>query len=182
MTSLSRFISCLVIMSAANSMIGSDSLMLVQGESLFVQNCKACHQLDQRMVGPALSGVTDRRSEEWLFKLIRSSQSMIASGDSAAVALFNEYNQVPMPDQNLSDEEIGGLLAYIRSGGTKVTTESGIPRPDVSYAGPFMKPPRFGDFRFWILYTVTVVLVIVSIYYKAELIALKKQVQPEEES
>lgn len=157
----------------------SDSLAVVQGEELFVQNCKACHQLDQRMVGPALNGVQDRRSDEWIHNFIKSSQSMIAAGDSAAVALFNTYNQVMMPDQNLTDEEINSILAYIGSGGVQIARSGTIPRPEPTTAVSTMKPPRFSDYRFWILYTVTVLLVIVSIYYKAELIALRKRVLPE---
>ena len=36
----------------------------VKGETLFKTNCMACHQLDKRAVGPALGGVTERRTNE----------------------------------------------------------------------------------------------------------------------
>lgn len=78
--------------------------------------CAACHTIGGgKLIGPDLQGVTERRSEEWLLSFIRSSQTMINNGDEAAVALFEEYNKIPMPDNNLSDEQIKGILAYINN-------------------------------------------------------------------
>jgi mono/diheme cytochrome c family protein len=154
--------------------------VVAEGELLFTQNCKACHHLEMRLVGPALKGVDQRHDEGWLLRFVRSSQTMIQEGDSAAVTLFNTFNKVPMPDQNLTDGQIRSILAYIKNADKPVLVASGgIPRPAATIiAGP-VSPPRFSDYRFWIMYTITVVLVIVSIYYKAELIALRKRVEGE---
>lgn len=38
------------------------------GEAIFKQNCAACHQLGQRLIGPDLIGVNEKRSESWLLK------------------------------------------------------------------------------------------------------------------
>jgi hypothetical protein len=38
---------------------------------------------------------------------------MIKNGDEAAVKLFEEYNKIPMPDNNFTDEQIAALLNYI---------------------------------------------------------------------
>lgn len=46
---------------------------------------------------------------------IKSSQSMINEGDTEAVALFEEYNRVPMPDSPLSEEQIRKVLDYIQT-------------------------------------------------------------------
>lgn len=94
------------------------------GEQTFHNTCQACHTIGGgRLVGPDLSGITSKRSEAWLTKWIKSSQSMINSGDADAVAIFNEYNKVPMPDQNLSDADIKSLLAYIHGkGGASAST------------------------------------------------------------
>jgi hypothetical protein len=43
---------------------------------------------------------------------------VIASGDSAATALFKEYQEIPMPDQPLSANEVRQVLGYIRSSTT----------------------------------------------------------------
>ena len=74
----------------------------------------ACHQLDKRAVGPALGGVTERRTNEWLHKWINNSAALIASGDADAKAIFEEFNQVPMAPYEgiLSHQDIEDILAY----------------------------------------------------------------------
>jgi mono/diheme cytochrome c family protein len=84
------------------------------GEELFKSVCAACHTINKgRLVGPDLAGVSQKLEQEWLIRFIRSSQAVIKSGDSAAVAIFNEYNKIPMPDNNFSDEQIISILEYI---------------------------------------------------------------------
>lgn len=90
------------------------------GKDLFQQRCFACHSIGQgKRVGPDLAGVTDRRPEEWLIKFVKSSQALVNSGDATAKAIFEEFNKMVMPDQALSNEEIKGILGYIKeaSGG-----------------------------------------------------------------
>ncbi len=36
------------------------------GKTVFNANCKTCHKLDQKYIGPALRGATDRNSAEWV--------------------------------------------------------------------------------------------------------------------
>lgn len=85
----------------------------VKGKSLFNTNCAACHKLDKRMTGPALAGVTNHRSREWLQKWIRNSAGLIKSGDKDAVAIYEEFNKIPMtPFPQLSDQDIDDILAY----------------------------------------------------------------------
>ncbi len=75
--------------------------------------CKVCHTIGKgRLVGPDLKGVTERRSQEWLIPFIQKSQTMVDSGDPDAVQLFEEY-KIPMPDNNLSDEQIINILNFI---------------------------------------------------------------------
>lgn len=96
------------------------------GEELFKSTCSACHTINKgKMVGPDLSGVYNRRDNDWLISFIRSSQKMIKSGDPEAVAVFNEYNKVPMPDNNFTDQQIIGIIDYIRQEdtGTSETPE-----------------------------------------------------------
>ena len=87
----------------------------VKGKDLFKANCAACHKLDGKLVGPPLGGVTEKRSTEWLHKWIKNSQALIASGDKDAIAIFEEYNKVPMAayETLLSDEDINSVLAYV---------------------------------------------------------------------
>lgn len=94
------------------------------GEEHFKATCTACHTIGKgRLVGPDLSHVYDRRNADWLIPFIRSSQKMVKNGDPVAVALHNEYNKVPMPDNNLSDDQIMGIIDYIRQIDAGVVTE-----------------------------------------------------------
>lgn len=90
------------------------SSMAQDGAAIFEESCVACHKLGQRLVGPDLLGVNEKRSEEWLLEFIKSPQAMINSGDPDAVAIYEEYNRILMTDQSfLSDDEIKAVLAYI---------------------------------------------------------------------
>jgi mono/diheme cytochrome c family protein len=85
------------------------------GEQVFNTTCFACHTIGGgRLVGPDLAGVHEKRSQEWLEKFIKSSQSMINAGDAEAVALFEEYNSLLMPDAVATEEEVRQVLSYIR--------------------------------------------------------------------
>ncbi len=85
------------------------------GKDIFESTCTACHTIGGgRLVGPDLSGIYLTRTNEWLISFIRSSQQMIKSGDSLAVAIFEEYNRVPMPDNRLSDAQILSVIDHIR--------------------------------------------------------------------
>ncbi|MBK6486825.1 MAG: c-type cytochrome [Gemmatimonadetes bacterium] len=87
-------------------------------ETNFTRNCGACHTVGGgRLVGPDLGGVTDRRSDQWLQRFIKSSQTVVKSGDSTAVALFDEFKLV-MPDAPYSDAEIQGIVGLLKSGWT----------------------------------------------------------------
>jgi len=84
------------------------------GEALFNANCKTCHSPFEKVVGPALKGVENRHSEEWLIKWIKNAPAMIKSGDPAAVKLFNEYKTQMTVFTNLKDEEVKAILTYIK--------------------------------------------------------------------
>lgn len=87
------------------------------GEKNFNGLCAACHTIGGgTRVGPDLLGVTERQSEEWLISFIKSSQTVIKSGDPYAVARFAEFNNLVMPDAPYSDAEIREILAFIATG------------------------------------------------------------------
>ena len=90
------------------------------GAALFKTNCASCHAVKDRVIGPALQGIEKKRTEEWLLKWIKNSPALIKSGDAAAVKIFNEYNKISMPAQNLNDDEIKAILAFIKTEAEKV--------------------------------------------------------------
>lgn len=83
------------------------------GEAVFKANCSACHKMGMRLVGPDLTGVTEKRSEDWIASFIRNSQKMIADGDADAVAIFEEFNKVPMTSFDLNDADMSALITYL---------------------------------------------------------------------
>ncbi len=96
--------------------VGVIGVQAQSGEETFNKTCKACHTIGAgKLVGPDLNGVASRRSEAWLMKWTKSSQSLINSGDADAKAVFEANNKIPMPDQILSDADINGVVEYIKS-------------------------------------------------------------------
>ena len=86
-----------------------------EGAALFKANCTACHKVDRKMTGPALAGMSERHSEEWLVKWIKNSGALIASGDPVANQIFEEWNKVAMPAfTQFSDDQIKGIIAYVK--------------------------------------------------------------------
>lgn len=88
--------------------------MASKGEEMFKAICSACHMANQRMIGPALSGVYERRSPEWVMNMIINPGVMIQE-DPSAKALFKEYNDVNMLNQNLNEDEVRALAEYLRT-------------------------------------------------------------------
>ena len=92
---------------AAVSANGGDAAL---GEKLFKANCAACHKLYKKATGPALYGVGDKYEKEWLYSWIKNSAALIASGDSRANAIFEEYNKSAMNVfPGLSDKDIDDI-------------------------------------------------------------------------
>lgn len=102
----------------------SDEAVIAEGESLFNANCRVCHAVNQRLVGPALAGVYNRRDMDWIKAFVRNSQAVIASGDAYAVDLYEEYNQTVMTSFPFSDEEIESIIAYVRYEAEKAPEEA----------------------------------------------------------
>lgn len=85
-----------------------------EGKSIFMTRCAACHNVNKTLTGPALAGIDKKRSFEWLVSFIHSSQTMVKQGDKDAVAVFEQFNKVPMPDHtDLTEAQIKDILAYI---------------------------------------------------------------------
>ena len=99
----------------AFSVTAQPAASALSGQELFKANCTSCHSIGKgRMVGPDLKNVHQKRSEAWLLKWIKSSKLLISSGDADAVAIFNEYNKVPMTEfALLTDDQIKSLIHYI---------------------------------------------------------------------
>jgi len=86
----------------------------IAGKHDFESKCFACHSMGQgRKLGPDLAGLTKRRTNDWISHWLKSPEDMLAK-DSDAKALLKQYNNIPMPNQNLSDQEIKQYLKYFQ--------------------------------------------------------------------
>lgn len=102
------------------SLFSFSSVFAQDGEALFSANCKSCHAVKEKVIGPALAGVSQRHSEDWLIKWVKNSTAIIKSGDPVAVKLFNDNNKVTMTSFNLKDNEIKSIFAYIKAEEVKI--------------------------------------------------------------
>ena len=93
---------------------GIDADMAAAGEAKFKAICTACHMAEQRMIGPALKGVYERRSPAWVMNMI-SNPDLMLKEDPIAKALLKEYNNAIMLNQNLSDEDTRAVAEYLRT-------------------------------------------------------------------
>lgn len=97
------------------------------GESIYKAKCSACHSIGKgKLVGPDLKDVGQRYDSEWLHQWIKSSQTMVKAGDEKAVKAYNDNNQMVMPDQDVNDEDINQILAYIESAGNSVSSTPAV--------------------------------------------------------
>ena len=84
----------------------------VAAKLAFESKCLACHSIGQgKKLGPDIAGVTTRRTDAWLRQWLKSPEKMLQS-DADAMAMLKESNNIPMPNQGLSDVEINQYLAY----------------------------------------------------------------------
>jgi len=91
------------------------------GEYLFRNRCSACHTIGQgdvrnveaRQIGPDLLGVTQQRDREWLERWVAEPDAMLDEKDPLAVALYEQWGRVPMPNMRLVEKDAKSILGYI---------------------------------------------------------------------
>ena len=98
-----------------------DETLAIEGKALFATKCSACHKISKRFVGPALMGVTDRRTPEWIMNMILNPEVMVAE-NPIAKKLLAEYLS-PMANQSLTESEARAILEYFRTKTSSDTDE-----------------------------------------------------------
>jgi mono/diheme cytochrome c family protein len=94
----------------------AEAAAIAAGDALFKNNCAQCHAVNDKVVGPALAGISKRRPTPWVIKWVKNSSKVIASGDEYAVKLFNDYGKQQMPAfPQLSDQDITSIVAWVSS-------------------------------------------------------------------
>ncbi|MHA6195132.1 SCO family protein [Pseudomonas wadenswilerensis] len=91
------------------------------GEELFRTRCASCHSLGpqdgqgigMRSIGPDLIGVTEQRDPAWLSRWIREPDRLLAEQDPIALALFQRYERIPMPNLRLDEPSVQAIIAFL---------------------------------------------------------------------
>lgn len=102
---------------AADPAVANSEEAIAAGKTVFNANCKQCHKLDQKSVGPALRGASERQPLDAVKAFIKNSSAVIASGNAYYAGLYKEYSNTVMPAHEfLSDDDLNNLLAYVEYG------------------------------------------------------------------
>ena len=103
------------------------------GAKLFKQNCAVCHSIGKnKLTGPGLEGVFTRvPSEDWMAKWIKNNDKLIKSGDAYANKIYKENGAAQMTVfEDLSDEKIKAIMAYVKAPPVEVVKGPGLPDPN----------------------------------------------------
>ena len=171
---LAKFLTSLILilfsLSTFAQEISKDAAVIKVGEDLFNGNCKSCHRVKQKLVGPALAGVYDRApSIGWIKSWIRNSAKVVASGEPYAVALYNEYNKSQMTAFNsYTDDQIMSILAYVKAEadkpdapvGPQVTADGGGAATGTSISSTYLNAIVIGMVLILVLLVIILALII----------------------
>ncbi len=89
-----------------------DEALAKEGAEVFKLKCSGCHNLDKRYVGPALRGVTNFRSPEYLMNMILNTHEMIRR-HPIAKGLYSQF-LIEMSPQNMDEKQARAVLEYLR--------------------------------------------------------------------
>lgn len=84
------------------------------GKQLFRNNCASCHNMEKKVVGPALKNVVKNQGEDWTKSWIKNNQALRDAGDKHANEIFKEYNGMAMPAyEHLGEDAIDDITVYL---------------------------------------------------------------------
>lgn len=86
------------------------------GFLLFKKNCTSCHSIDltKKLIGPPLSGITEKRNRNWLHKWIKNNKLLRKEKDKDAISIYEEYKKIEMNSfPQLSERDIDDILSFI---------------------------------------------------------------------
>ena len=150
--------------------IGSISTVIAnpvpEGKTIFMSRCAACHNVNQKLVGPALAGVDARHEMDWIVKFVNSSQTVIKGGDKAAIALYEKFNKITMPDHpDLTSENIKNVVEYIKSEAKPVSATEVAPFAKPGKWHPAFVPLTIANYQFFLVYVGLVALLITAMLF-----------------
>jgi cytochrome c len=94
--------------------VGSvDEELAEKGGKVFAAKCAACHKIGERYVGPALAGVTERRTPTYVMNMILNPDGMYTR-HPVARQLLGEY-MTQMPNLGVPQDEARAIMEYLRT-------------------------------------------------------------------
>jgi copper(I)-binding protein/cytochrome c2 len=89
-----------------------------RGEQIFRTRCVSCHTItgkeEQDALGPDLLDLHTRRDQQWLYDWLKAPDQMLTKKDPIAMAMYEKYNKLAMPNMRLNQKEAEQLLDYIK--------------------------------------------------------------------
>ncbi|MFM2203988.1 MAG: hypothetical protein RLZZ605_952 [Bacteroidota bacterium] len=136
-----------------------------KGKELFTTNCAGCHNMEQRVVGPALQDVVEAQGREWTTKWISNSGELIKSGDAHANAVYDEYNKMAMPAFNyLKPEELNAIVDYMEGFKKDKEAKAAVAAPAPAAGGeqPATDSKSGIPIYLWIFIIITLAVLVVA--------------------
>ena len=151
-----------------------------QGKNIFITRCAACHSVNKILTGPALAGVDERRSMDWIISFVQSSQSMIKSGDPDAVAIFEKFNKVPMPDNaDLTPDNIKSIVSYIQSQSQTGITEKKTLEKNFKKKVNYLPLSFKNNYAFFIGYFAVVLMLVLALLFAVQSNSFQRRMRGE---
>ena len=149
------------------SITGIAAPPIEDGKAIFTTRCAGCHNVNKPMTGPALAGVDKRRSMDWIISFVKSSQTMVKKGDKDAVALFEKFNKIPMPDHaDLTEAHIKSVVDFVKSETKEVKEE--VPFATPEKIRPNYTPISLTDYPFFIGFLGAIGLLILVLLFAVQ--------------
>ncbi|HAC14665.1 MAG TPA: cytochrome C [Bacteroidetes bacterium] len=84
-----------------------------KGRAIFEMKCEMCHSMDNRVVGPALGDVLEKRTPTYVMNMILNPGEMTKKHPEAK-KLLQEYMSI-MPFQNVEREDARAIVEFLRT-------------------------------------------------------------------
>jgi hypothetical protein len=137
-----------------------------EGRTIFMSRCAACHSVNKQLTGPALAGVHERRSIDWIINFVHSSQKVIKNGDKDALALYQKFNRITMPDHpDLTNDNIQSIVEFIKAESQSVSATNAAPFEKPDKLRPNFLPLSINNYGVFFTYFGLVALLIVVMLF-----------------
>lgn len=89
-----------------------DPGLVESGRNIYEMKCEMCHNMEGRMVGPALGDIMEQRSAEFVMNFILNPSGMVRE-HPVGQKLLREY-MTAMPFQNVQKDEARAIVEFLR--------------------------------------------------------------------